>query len=43
MQYTEYFNDDGDSKGFSEVQDIHIGKKINVESLKKECVGHVKK
>ena len=32
---------DGDSKGFSEVQDVYS--KENVEVVKKECVGHVQK
>ena len=40
LQYTEYFGD-GDSKGFSEVQDVY--RKENVEVVKKECVGHVEK
>jgi hypothetical protein len=40
LQYTEYFGD-GDSKGFSEVQDIYS--KESVKVVKKECVGHVQK
>ncbi len=40
LQYTEYFGD-GDSKGFSEVQDMYSEE--NVEVVKKECVGHVQK
>ena len=40
LQYTEYFGH-GDSKGFSEVQDVYT--KENVEVVKKECVGHVQK
>jgi hypothetical protein len=40
LQYTEYFGD-GDSKGFSEVQDIYS--KESVKLVKKECVGHVQK
>ena len=40
LQYTEYFGN-GDSKGFSEVQDVYS--KENVEVVKKECVGHVQK
>jgi hypothetical protein len=40
LQYTEYFGD-GDSKGFSEVQDIYTNE--NVKVVKKECVGHVQK
>ena len=40
LQYAKYFGD-GDSKGFSEVQDVYS--KENVEVVKKECVGHVEK
>ena len=40
LQYTEYFVD-GDSIGFSEVQDIYS--KESVKVVKKECVGHVQK
>ncbi len=40
LEYTEYFGD-GDSKGFSEVQDMYSEE--NVEVVKKECVGHVQK
>ena len=40
LQYTDYYGD-GNSKGFSEVQDVYS--KGNVKVVKKECVGHVQK
>ena len=42
MCYTEYYGDgDGDSKGFSRVENTYMGSELKVG--KKECVGHVQK
>ena len=38
LRYTEYFGD-GDSKGFSAVENVYTDMKV----IKKECVGHVQK
>ena len=40
LQYTEYYGD-GDSKGFTEVEDTYVEEDVKV--VKKECVGHVQK
>ena len=40
LRYTEYYGD-GDSKGFSGVENTYIEKELKV--VKKECVGHVQK